>query len=148
MHIIYLIVEQLIDLHYNYLSVNMDPEVVVQLMISQQLLSEDVVLTAQSCYHKNCLILEKVGLMDTKKFVLFCELLKQDDSGRKIGEMLLTGKHPKLCKVYLILKCAFKCKQLFILSLSVFLSVHARKWDCSIKLLYYSSVTRQCLNTS
>ena len=95
MHINYIIVEQLIDHHYNYLSVSLDPEVVVQLMISQELLSKDVVMTAQSCYHKNCLILEQVRLMNTKNFVPFCELLKKDESGRQIGEKLLSGKHLK-----------------------------------------------------
>ena len=86
-------VKDFIDHYYNYLSIKMDPEIVVQLMISQQLLSEDVVMTTQSCYHKNCLILEQVRLMDTKSLLSFCELLKDYQSERKTGEMLLSGEH-------------------------------------------------------
>ena len=89
----FIIVKDFIDNFYNYLSVTMNPEVVVQLMTSQQLLSKDVFMTAQSCYHKNCLILEQVRLMDTKSLMSFCELLKEDQSERKSGEMLLSGKH-------------------------------------------------------
>ena len=86
------VVKDFIDHYYNYLSVNMDPEVVVPLMISQQLLSKDVVVTAQSCYHKNCLVLEQVHLMDIQTLKSFCELLKANDSQKHIGEMLCTGK--------------------------------------------------------
>ena len=65
---------------------------VVQLMISHQLLSEDIVMTAQSLYNKNCLILEQVRLMDTQTVMSFCELLKGDQSQREIGETLFSGK--------------------------------------------------------
>ena len=99
-------VKDFIDHYYNYLSVSMNPDVVVQLMISQQLLSEDVVITAQSCYHKNCLILEQVQLMDTKRLVSFCELLKGDQRVRKTGEMLLSGEHFK--HIQNLIKCLWK----------------------------------------
>ena len=65
---------------------------VVPLMISQQLLSEDVIIAANSSYHKNCLILQHIQLMDTKVLVSFCELLKADDSHKSIGEALSNGK--------------------------------------------------------
>jgi len=83
-------VKDFIDHYYDYLSVNMDAEGVMQLMISQQLLSEDVVMGAQSSYHKNCLILQKVRLMDAKTLIVFCELLKANNSN--IGITLITGK--------------------------------------------------------
>ena len=86
-------VKDFIDYYCDYLSVNMDAEVVMQLMISQQLLSEDVVVAAQSSYHKSCLILQQVRLMDSKGLVSFCELLKANTSLRNIGEMLHNGKH-------------------------------------------------------
>ena len=65
---------------------------VVQLMISQQLLSEDVVMTAQSSYHKCCLILQQVRMMDTETLMSFCELLKSNKNQRHIGETLVNGK--------------------------------------------------------
>ena len=58
----------------------MDAEVVMQLMISKHLLSEDVVMTAQSSYHKSCLILQQVRLMDTKTLVSFHQMLKASQS--------------------------------------------------------------------
>ena len=85
-------VKDFIDYYYDYLSVNMDAEVVMELMISQQLLSEDVVMAAQSSYHKNCLILQQVRLMDTKTLMLFCELLKANDSQTSIGETLINSE--------------------------------------------------------
>ena len=86
--------------HYrDYLSVNMDAEVVVQLMISQELISEDIVMTAQSSYHKNCLILERLQYTDVQTLVSFCEMLKANNSQRTIGETLLNGKY-KLHKLY------------------------------------------------
>ena len=86
------VVKDFIDHYYDYLSVNMDPEVVVQLMISKQLLSEGIVMTAQSCYNKNCLILEQIRLVDTQTLKCICELLKASDIQKHIGEMLFAGK--------------------------------------------------------
>ena len=74
----------------------MDAEVVVQLMISQQLLSEDIVMTAPSIYNKNRLILEQVRLMNTQTMMSFCELLKGDQSQREIGEALFSGKYANI----------------------------------------------------
>ena len=64
----------------------------MQLMISQQLLSEDAVMAAQSNYHKSCLILQQVRLMDSKALASFCELLKADEGHKSIGETMLNGK--------------------------------------------------------
>ena len=84
-------VKDFIDHYHGYLSVNMDAELVVQLMISRQLLSEDIAMTAQSLYTKNCLILEQIRITDVQTLVSFCETLKTNDSQRMIGEMLLNG---------------------------------------------------------
>ena len=85
-------VKEFINHYYDYLSVNMDAEVVAQLMISKQLLSKDVIMTAQSLYNKNCLILERVQYTDVPTLVSFCETLKANNNQRKIGETLLNGK--------------------------------------------------------
>ena len=65
----------------------------MQLIISQHLLSEDVVMAAQSSYHRNCLILRQVRLMDVKTLVLFCESLKTNENQKSIAETLVNGKH-------------------------------------------------------
>ena len=78
--------------YYDYLSVNMDAEVVTQLMVSQQLLSEDIVMAASSNYQKNCLILERLTQMDVESLVSFAEMLRISDSSNHIGESLSDGK--------------------------------------------------------
>ena len=70
----------------------MDAEVVTQLMVSQQLLSEDIVMAASSDYQKNCLILQQVRIMNIKKLIFFGELLKATDSQKHIGTALMQGK--------------------------------------------------------
>ena len=70
----------------------MNAEVVTQLMVSQQLLSEDIVMAALSDYQKNCLILEQVTLMNVKSLESFAELLLTSDSQNHIGKMLINGK--------------------------------------------------------
>ena len=81
-----------IDHYYDYLSVNMDAEVVTKLMVSQQLFSEDIVVAASSDYHKNCLILQQVRLMNVQSLVSFGELLLTNDSQKHIGTMFVNGK--------------------------------------------------------
>ena len=85
-------VKDFIDHYYDYLSVNMDAEVVTQLMVSQQLLSEDVVMAASSDYLKNCLILQQVRLMNVQSLLSFSELLQANDSHKHIGTMVVDGK--------------------------------------------------------
>ena len=85
-------VKDFISHYYDYLSVNMDAEVVTQLMVSQQLLSEDNIMAASSDYQKNCLILEQVILMNVDSLVSFAKLLMTNDSQSHIGKMLTDGK--------------------------------------------------------
>jgi len=84
-------VKDFTDHFYHYLSVYMDAEVIVPLL-SNQLLNKDVAVTAQSNYHKNCLMLQQVRLMDAKTLLSFCELLRADESHKNIGESLVNGK--------------------------------------------------------
>ena len=81
-----------INHYYDYLSVNMDAEVVTQLMVSQQLLSEDIVMAASSDYQKNCLILQQVRQMNVQSLVSFSESLLTNDVQNHIGTMLIDGK--------------------------------------------------------
>ena len=81
-----------IDHYYDYLSVNMDAEVVTQLMVSKQLLSEDIIMAASSDHHKNTLILQQVRLMNVQSLVSFGELLLTNDSQKHIGTMFVDGK--------------------------------------------------------
>ena len=69
----------------------MDAEVVTQLMVSQQLLSEYVVMAASSDYLKNCLILQ-VRLMNVQSLLSFGKLLLTNDSQKHIGTMFVDGK--------------------------------------------------------
>ena len=70
----------------------MDAEVVTQLMVSRQLLREDIVMPALSNYQKNCLILQQVCLMNLKTLMSFSELLLTIDSQKHIGKLLIEGK--------------------------------------------------------
>ena len=70
----------------------MDAEVVTQLMVSQQLLSDNTVSAASSDYQKNCRILEQLTLMKVQSLVSFTELLLTSDSQNHIGKMLTDGK--------------------------------------------------------
>ena len=69
----------------------MDAEVVAQLMISQQLLSEDILMTAQSSYHKKFLIIQQLRLMDVQTLIGFGEMLQGSTSQSHIGNVLCTG---------------------------------------------------------
>ena len=84
-------VKDFIDHYYDYLSVNMDAEVVTQLMVSQQLLIEDVVTAASSDYLKNRLILQQVRLMNVQSLLSLGKLLKANDSQEYIGTILMQG---------------------------------------------------------
>ena len=78
--------------YYDYLSVNMDAEVVTQLMVSQQLLSKDTVIAASSDYQRNYLILQRVRQMDVQTLLSFGKLLLKRDNQKHIGTMLIDGK--------------------------------------------------------
>ena len=80
-----------INHYYNYLLVNMDAEVVTQLMVSQQLLSEDIVMAASSDYQKNCLILQQLSLMNIESLMSFSKLLQSIECQKHIGTTLIAG---------------------------------------------------------
>ena len=64
-------------------------------MLSQQLLNDQevhTIVSAASDYQKNCLIVEKVRLMDTQSLVSFCEILKTFDWQCHISSVLTNGK--------------------------------------------------------
>ena len=84
-------VKDFINHYYDYLSVNMDAEVVTQLMVSQRLLSEDIVMAVSSDYQKNFLILQQVRMMNVETLVSFSELLLTSDSQKHIGTVLIDG---------------------------------------------------------
>ena len=73
----------------------MDADIVVQQMLTQQLLSDEeveILMNASSNYHKNCLLLEKIRLMDMQALELFCKLLWSCDSQKHIADVLVNGK--------------------------------------------------------
>jgi len=86
-------VKYFIDQFYEYLSVNMDGDLVLQMMVSQQQIPiEDAVMTvAQSCYQKTCLILERARVMDLQALIAFCKMLQRIESQRSIGNLLTKG---------------------------------------------------------
>ena len=85
-------VKDFISHYYDYLSVNMDAEIVTQLMVSQQLLSEDIAMAASSDYQKNCIILQQMTMMNVQSLVSIGELLLMIDSQKHIGTMISDGK--------------------------------------------------------
>ena len=70
----------------------MDAEVVTQLMVYQQLLSEHVVTAASSDYLKNRLIIQQVRLMNVQSLLSFGKSLLTNDSQKHIGTMFVDGK--------------------------------------------------------
>ena len=70
----------------------MDSDLIVEHMLSQQLLHVHTIMSAASSFQKNCLIMEKVRLMDTKSLVSFCEILQMFDCQKHIASILLNGK--------------------------------------------------------
>ena len=70
----------------------MDSDLIVEHMLSQQLLSDYTIMSAASSFQKNYLIMEKVRLMDTKSLVSFCEILQMFDCQKHIASVLLNGK--------------------------------------------------------
>ena len=85
-------VKDIIDHYYDYLSVSMDPEVVASLMVSKQLLSEDMINAASSDYHKNCLILQQVRQLNMQSLQSFSDLLLTSERQKHIGRLLNYGE--------------------------------------------------------
>ena len=73
----------------------MDSDLIVQQMLSQKLLNDQEVYTimsAASDYQKNCLVVEKIRLMDTQSLVSFCDILQLFDCQSHISGVLINGK--------------------------------------------------------
>ena len=73
----------------------MDSDLVVQYMLSQQLLNDQEVYTimsAASVYQKNCLVVEKIRLMDTQSLLSFCDILQLFHCQNHISDVLINGK--------------------------------------------------------
>ena len=85
-------VKDFIDHYYDYLLVSLDSEIVTQLMVSQQLLSEGTIMAASSDYQRNYLALQRVRLMNKQTLLSFGKLLLMSDSQKHIGKMLIDGK--------------------------------------------------------
>ena len=64
-------------------------------MLTKKLLNEEEIqnlVNAASSYQKNCLLLEKIRLMDMERLELFCRLLKSTDGQKHIADVLVNGK--------------------------------------------------------
>ena len=73
----------------------MDANLVVQEMLPQKLLNDEEVenlMNAASNYQKNCLLLEKIRLVDTHALELFCKVLQSSDSQKHIADVLINGE--------------------------------------------------------
>jgi len=68
--------KQFIDHYYQYLSVNMDTEVALQMMISQQLIADPFDVASSSNYQTNCTILEMLRRMSLQQLKVFFEFLQ------------------------------------------------------------------------
>jgi len=93
-------VKDFVSHYYDYLSVNMDAELVTQQMVSQKLLSEYIVMAASSDYQKNCLILQQVRLMNVQTLVSFGKLLLTNNSQKHIGTTLIQGMYLVFCQTF------------------------------------------------
>ena len=72
----------------------MDFDLIVQQMLTKKLLNEEEIqnlANAASSYQKNCLLLEKIRLMDMERLHLFCKLLKLIDGQKHIADVLVNG---------------------------------------------------------
>ena len=73
----------------------MDSDLIVQHMLSQQLLNDQevhTIMSAASDYQKNCLVVEKIRLMDTQSLVSFCDVLQMFDCQNHISSVLINGE--------------------------------------------------------
>jgi len=86
--------KDIVDHYYSYLSCEMDSDVIVQQKSSQELFCDDdlqTIATAMNTYQKNCLMLEKIRLMDIVLLENFCKLLKTTGQPH-LGTSLLNGE--------------------------------------------------------
>ena len=87
--------KSIIDHFNHYLSSEMDCDLIVQHMLTQQLLDKNEVLNlnnAISSYQKNSLLLERIRLMDMQRLEPFCKLLRSFKSQKHIADVLVNGK--------------------------------------------------------
>ena len=91
--------KEIIDNLSHYLITGMTSDLIIQHMSSQQLLNDQevhTIMSAASSYQKNCLLLEKIRLMDAKSLVSFCDILQIFECQKDIANVLLNGKLRKL----------------------------------------------------
>ena len=72
----------------------MDSDLIVQHMLSQQLLNDQevhTIMSATSKYQKNCLVVERIRLMDTQSLVSFCKILRRFHCQNHISSLLING---------------------------------------------------------
>ena len=72
----------------------MDCDLIVQHMLTQQLVNENEVQhfkRATNRYQKNCLLLERIRLMDMRRLESFCKLLRSFESQKHIADVLING---------------------------------------------------------
>jgi len=84
-------IKEFIDHHYDHLSVNMESDVVMEFMTSQQLISQDAMMASSSDYQMNCLLLERMRQMNVQQHQALCELLVTSDCQKRLGELLKEG---------------------------------------------------------
>ena len=73
----------------------MDSGLLVQHMLSQKLINDQkfhTIIRGMNDYHRNCLILESVQLMDTQSLMCFCKILQMLNHQKHIASVLLNGK--------------------------------------------------------
>ena len=90
-------VKEFFDYYHEYLSINMDTEVVVELMLSQQLVNKSTLTASSSDYQTNCFLLERMRQLTTQKFMLLCNAFTVTGSQTKLGKVLEKGKIEFLC---------------------------------------------------
>lgn len=87
--------KDVIDYFNHFLTTEMDCDSILQHSLTKQLLNDQEVRTimgAVSDHQKNCLVVEKVRLMETNSLESFCELLQKFDCQKHIANVLLNGK--------------------------------------------------------
>jgi len=90
-------IKEFFDYYHGYLSINMDTKVVVELMLSQQLVNKCALMASSSDYQTNCLLLERMRQLTTQQFMLLCNALTATGSQTKLGKVLEKGKIEFLC---------------------------------------------------
>ena len=87
--------KDVIDCLNDCLMTELDSDLVVQHMLSQQILNVlevHIIMSGMSDYQRKCLLLAKVRLMDTQSLLSFCKILQMIDCQKHIANVLLNGK--------------------------------------------------------